>query len=147
MLARVRASAVLAAAALAALATLAATGCGEDRPANGRVTTTPTPLGTTTASAGKAVESLDVSLSEYRLDPDNPRVARAGLVAFVATDDGEARHALRVDGPTGEVTTPTLRPGEQATITVRLPPGTYKWYCPIADHERRGMSGRVRVAE
>ena len=30
---------------------------------------------------------------------------------------------------------------------VRLPPGTYKWLCPLADHERRGMAGRVRVAE
>jgi FtsP/CotA-like multicopper oxidase with cupredoxin domain len=32
-------------------------------------------------------------------------------------------------------------------FSVRLPPGTYKWYCPIADHEQRGMFGRVRVAE
>jgi uncharacterized cupredoxin-like copper-binding protein len=132
---------------VAVVASAATAGCGERRPAGGRVTTTPTPLTAATAPAGKAVASVDVSLSEYRLDPDNPRVARAGVVAFVATDDGELRHALRVDGPTGEISTPALRPGEQATIAVRLPAGTYKWYCPLADHERRGMSGRIRVAE
>jgi uncharacterized cupredoxin-like copper-binding protein len=43
--------------------------------------------------------------------------------------------------------TPALAPGERATLTVQLPPGTYKWYCPIGDHQRRGMVGRVRVAE
>lgn len=126
---------------------LVAGGCGEQRPADGRVTTTATPLSVAKAPAGKVVASVDVSLSEYRLDPDHPRVARSGIVAFVATDDGEMPHELRVDGPTGEVSTPVLRPGEQSTITLRLPPGTYKWYCPLADHERRGMVGRVRVAE
>jgi uncharacterized cupredoxin-like copper-binding protein len=141
-----RATAILAAGAAVAVA-LATAGCGEQRPPDGRVTTTPTPLTAATTPAGKAVASVDVSLSEYRLDPDNPRVARAGVVRFVATDDGELRHVLRVDGPTGEVSTPPLRPGEQATIAVRLPPGTYKWYCPLADHEQRGMSGRIRVAE
>ncbi len=138
-----RATAILATAIALAFA---AGGCGEQRPANGRVATTPTPL-TAAPPAGKAAASVEVSLSEYRLDPMNPRVARAGVVAFVATDDGELRHALRVDGPTGESSTPPLRPGERATISVRLPPGTYKWYCPLADHERRGMSGRIRVAE
>ena len=43
--------------------------------------------------------------------------------------------------------TRALRPGERTVLTVRLPAGTYKWYCPIADHEQRGMAGRVRVAE
>ncbi len=136
-----RASAVL------AVAAVMAAGCGEDRPASGRATTTPTRLVTATTPIGKAVASVDVSLSEYRLDPDNPRVARAGVVAFTATNDGDERHELRVDGPTGEVSTVALRPGERATIAVRLPPGRYKWYCPLADHERRGMVGHVRVAE
>jgi uncharacterized cupredoxin-like copper-binding protein len=43
--------------------------------------------------------------------------------------------------------TQALRRGERTTLTVRLAPGTYKWYCPVGDHERRGMTGRVRVGE
>jgi plastocyanin len=138
------------AAVLAILAAAAAAlgGCGEDRRAGGgTVRTSPTPVGAPSTTIGEAVATVGVSLVDYRLQPANPRVARHGVIAFVATDDGQTRHALSVDGPAGEVRSVALRPGERTTIEVRLPRGTYKWYCPLADHERRGMVGRIRVAE
>lgn len=138
---------VVASACAAGMLALACAGCGEQRGIGATQRTTPTPLSTPKAALGTAVASVDVSLTEYRLSPANPRVAHAGVIEFAATNDGESRHELRVDGPTGEVSTPVLGPGDHATIRVRLPPGTYKWYCPIADHEQRGMVGRVRVAE
>jgi uncharacterized cupredoxin-like copper-binding protein len=101
--------------------------------------------GSTTVGAN-ADATVPVSLVDFRL-PRNVRVPRSGLIAFEATNDGESPHALAVIGPAGQVRTQTLRPGERTTVEVRLPPGTYKWYCPVADHERRGMVGRVRVAE
>jgi uncharacterized cupredoxin-like copper-binding protein len=132
---------------LAAVA-LAIGGCGEDRAAGGRATgTSPTPADEPATAVGKVVATVSVSLAEYRLNPVNPRVARGGAVAFVATNDGQTTHALAVDGPAGTVSSKPLAPGERRTIVVRLPPGTYKWLCPIADHEERGMAGRVRVAE
>ncbi len=141
--ARVAGVVVAAAAALAL-----AGGCGEDRGPGGRAaTTTPAPVGKQSTTIGSAVARVDVSLTDYRLSPGNPRVARPGVIAFVATNDGQTAHALAVDGPAGEVSTETLAPGGQASIVVRLPPGTYKWLCPLADHEQRGMVGRIRVAE
>lgn len=132
---------------LAALA-VALGGCGEQRAAGGAAArTSPVPVGAPAAPAGGAAATVDVSLVEYRLEPADPRVARSGVVAFVATNDGQKRHALAVDGPAGGVRSVTLRPGERATIALRFAPGTYKWFCPIADHERRGMTGRVRVQE
>jgi hypothetical protein len=131
--------------ALIAAASLAAAGCGERRGDAAR--TVPEPLGPAPAADARAVAIAEVSLVDYRLDVADPRVPRAGLIAFVATNDGLVRHALAVDGPAGQVRTPPLVPGQRATFSVRLPPGTYKWYCPIGDHERRGMVGRVRVAE
>lgn len=124
---------------------LALGGCGEPR---GNATdTVPEPLATAArATPEPTIARIEVSLIEYRL-PRDSHVARAGAIAFVATNDGERRHALAVDGPAGEVRTPALLPGEQATITLTLPRGTYRWYCPIGDHARRGMVGRVRVAE
>ena len=122
-------------------------GCGEDRDAGGGVRTSPVPVGEPPATTAAAVATVDVSLEDYRLVPQSPRVARHGVIAFVATNDGQTRHALAVDGPTGERRSVALRPGERTTIVLRLERGTYKWYCPIADHERRGMVGRVRVAE
>jgi plastocyanin len=130
---------------IAAAVSLAAAGCGEQRGAATR--TVPEPLGPVATTDARAVATAEVALVDYALDVSDSRVPRAGLVAFEATNDGLVRHALAVDGPAGQVRTAPLPPGERATITVRLPPGTYKWYCPLADHERRGMVGRVRVAE
>jgi plastocyanin len=122
-------------------------GCGERREAGGTVRTSPVPVAAPIPTTAPAVATIDVSLVDYRLEPASPHVARHGVIAFVATNDGQQRHALAVDGPTGELRTVALRPGERTTIALRLAPGTYKWYCPIADHERRGMVGLVRVAE
>lgn len=129
----------------AILAAAALGGCGEQREDSAR--TTPSPVDDPATTPGRVTRTIDVSLTDYRLTPANPRIARPGTIAFAATNDGQSRHALRVDGPTGEVNSVALRPGERTTIAVRLPAGTYKWYCPIGDHERRGMVGRVRVAE
>ncbi len=131
--------------ALIAAASLAVAGCGEERGRAGR--TVPERVGTVPAPDPRAVAIASVSLVEYALEAGEPRVGRAGVVAFEATNDGVMRHALAVDAPAGQVRTRALRPGERAVMSIRLPPGTYKWYCPIADHEARGMVGRLRVAE
>jgi hypothetical protein len=130
---------------IAVAASLAAAGCGEQR--GDATRTVPEPLRPAVAADVRAVATAEVSLVDYRLDVADPRVPRAGLIVFAATNDGLVRHALAVDGPAGQMRTPALAPGERATITVELPPGTYKWYCPLGDHQRRGMVGRVRVAE
>jgi plastocyanin len=136
---------VKAALALAVAVSLAVGGCGEDRGEG--IRTSPAPVGTGSATFGaNAVVTVPVSLVDFRL-PRNVRVSRSGLIAFEATNDGQSLHALAVVGPAGQARTQTLRPGERTTVEVRLPPGTYKWYCPVDDHERRGMVGRVRVAE
>lgn len=131
--------------ALIAAASLAAGGCGEQR---GQATrTVPEPVGPVPTTDPRAVAVVSVSLADYVLAVDRSWVPRAGLVAFEATNDGTVRHGLAVDAPAGRVTTRALRTGERATFSIRLPPGRYKWYCPVADHEQRGMVGRLRVAE
>ncbi len=131
---------------VAALA-LALGACGEDRGAGLRTTPAAVGTGATTVAAAAAVDAtVRVSLIDFRL-PRNVRVPRGGLIAFEATNDGQTPHALAIVGPAGQARTQTLKPGERTTVEVRLPPGTYKWYCPVGDHERRGMVGRVRVAE
>jgi plastocyanin len=130
---------------LAVAVALALAACGEDRGEGLR--TTPASVGTGATTFGAEADvTVPVSLTDFRL-PRNVRVRRGGLIAFEATNDGQAPHALAIIGPAGQARTQTLKPGERTTVEVRLPPGTYKWYCPVADHERRGMVGRVRVAE
>jgi plastocyanin len=119
--------------------------CGERRGQGTRTSPAPVGTGATTVGAG-VVATVAVSLTDFRL-PANVHVPRGGLIGFEATNDGQAPHALAVVGVAGEARTQALRRGERTTLTVRLAPGTYKWYCPVGDHERRGMTGRVRVGE
>jgi uncharacterized cupredoxin-like copper-binding protein len=119
--------------ALAIGAGLAAAGCGEEEPA------------ATGDGGGEPVETVEVSETEFELDPADPTVQESGLIEFVATNDGQVDHALEVEGPE-EVETETIAPGDSASIQVELPPGEYKWYCPVGDHEQQGMVGTVTVA-
>ena len=135
--------------ACAAIAGTAA-GCGEDREEDQALTRgADTATGTVPAAAagGRLAATVQVSETEFALEPPDTRVARPGLIAFEVHNDGEVPHALAVAGPAGETRTPVLASGEATTLAVELPAGTYKWFCPLADHERRGMAGRVRVAE
>jgi uncharacterized cupredoxin-like copper-binding protein len=142
--------------AIAALGmTLAA--CGEDDRGgsvqeSGGTSTTGTGTETTGTSttpvpSGAAVKTVKVRETEFALDPENPDVARAGVVSFQVTNGGKVLHALEVEGPNGEVKTKGINPGGSATLKADLSkPGKYEWYCPIADHKDRGMKGTITVA-
>ena len=140
---------------LAATVVLAA--CGEDRdgsvePSGGGTDTTGTtaPGDTSTSparSGGTPVATVKVKETEYTLHPENPKVGKVGLVKFEIENAGTLTHALEVEGPGGEVETEGIEAGKSATLEADLSkPGTYTWYCPIADHKTRGMKGRITVA-
>lgn len=96
--------------------------------------------------AGPAVATVDVAETEFKLSPANPKVSKAGVIAFKASNDGQAVHALEVEGPKGEARTGEIQPGGSAMVEVELPEGTYVWYCPVANHRQLGMEGKVTVA-
>lgn len=126
--------------------------CGEDREpsdesSGGAETSTNGTSREPAAPTGKVVATVEVEESEYRLTPPNPEVEEAGVVEFKVTNAGEIGHALEVEGPEGEVETEEIEPGGKATLKADLgKPGRYLWYCPIADHEKRGMKGEILVA-
>ena len=69
-----------------------------------------------------------------------------GTYTFHVTNDGAAVHAHEVEGPTGEVETPELGPGESADLAVDLSEsGEYELYCPVGDHRDRGMEATIAV--
>ena len=136
------------------IAALALGGCGEDDEgrvdgSGGGATDTST-TGTSTEQAGPtgpAVATVSVAETEFRLSPANPSVAKPGVVEFKVVNAGKAVHALEVEGPGLEVETDRIEPGGEATLKADLnKPGRYKWYCPIGDHEARGMKGEIKVA-
>lgn len=138
---------IIALAALSAALGVAACGGGDEEgastaPAEGAAA----PAETTKAPAGKPVDTVDVSETEYELDPTDGQVSESGVIEFVAANDGSIEHSLEVEGPDGEAVTPTIAPGESASVKVDLAPGQYTWYCPIANHRELGMEGTVTVA-
>jgi uncharacterized cupredoxin-like copper-binding protein len=122
----------------AALALVA--GCGGDE-SNGT-----TPAGGATAQ-GAGAQTVNVSETDFKLDPSDPTV-QAGPVSFRVTNDGEVDHNLEVEGPEGEQELEQdIAPGESATLTVDLSqPGTYEFYCPIGGHRDAGMEGEITVS-
>jgi uncharacterized cupredoxin-like copper-binding protein len=137
--------------ALAALATgaLAVAGCGgddEEEGASGGAA--PQTTARQTATSGKPASGVvRLSETEFEITPAEPSVAKPGTVSFVVSNDGQAVHALEVVGPEGEVETDEIAPGGSARLKVKLSKaGTYEMYCPVGDHQRRGMTGEVKVA-
>jgi uncharacterized cupredoxin-like copper-binding protein len=35
--------------------------------------------------------------------------------------------------------------GQSSTLTLKLKPGTYTYYCPVPGHRQAGMVGRITV--
>jgi uncharacterized cupredoxin-like copper-binding protein len=137
---------VLLAVVAAAVSVSAIAACGGDEGED--TIAAPTTTEETTGAAGGATaeaETLDVSETEFAIDPANPTV-KAGTVTFNVSNDGEIVHNLEVEGNGIEEELPEdLQPGDSGELTVDLPPGTYEWYCPIGDHAEQGMEGELVV--
>ena len=104
---------------------------------------------TSTAAAGGGggggASALAVSETEFKLTPANPTV-KAGTVAIKVANNGQITHQLEVEGPSGEVRSAVLEPGQSDTLKVKLnKAGRYEWYCPIDDHKQMGMEGEITV--
>ena len=100
---------------------------------------------TTEAEGGGGGETVDVSLSDFAIDPPNPSVG-AGTVTFAVSNDGQALHNLEIEGNgLEEELSSDLSAGDSGELTVDLQPGTYEWYCPIGNHQSLGMDGELTV--
>lgn len=97
--------------------------------------------GATTALALSADESGGLSFSKKTL------TAKAGSVTIDLDNpsDNQLPHAVEVEGNGVEEETATIQPGEDASVTVDLEPGTYEFYCPVGNHRAAGMEGTLTV--
>jgi len=137
---RGRSITILASAAVVALSALAIAGCGGSDNSGGASSKS---TGPAASGGGNPVE---LSETEFKIDPANPSVKKIGTVKFTATNNGQITHALEVEGPGGEEKTGNIEPGKSATLKVDISkPGTYEFYCPIDGHKQQGMKGEIKV--
>jgi len=125
-----------------ALAAAALAGCG----GNDNSSST-TGAETTTSTSTTSASTVTVSETDYKLSPSPLTISKAGTYTIEAKNDGAVDHALTVEGNGLEETrTDTISPGQSATITVTLKPGTYRMYCPIDGHQKLGMHAKLIVS-
>jgi plastocyanin len=118
---------------VALAASVALFGCGSDDDGGGRSVTVP------------AGGELRASGKEYSFDPSRVTVERAGPLRITLRNEGELAHDLRVrQGDRDLGGTPVFQDGSRSA-TVRLPAGSYTFYCSVGDHEELGMKGTLRV--
>ena len=92
-----------------------------------------------------AIRTIEISETEFALDPDTIELDEAGTYTFRAVNDGDTTHALEIEGNGLEEETEEIAPGKSAELTVELDEGEYEMYCPVGNHEDEGMVGRIVV--
>lgn len=129
-------------------------GCGGSKGSSSSASTPATPAtsATTTTQSTSTSSSAPASLSlaanpEGQLSYDKKSLtAKVGTVAIDFTNMAQLGHNVTVESPSGSVVgaTPTIT-GESKTLTLKLTPGTYKFFCSVPGHRQAGMEGTLVV--
>lgn len=98
--------------------------------------------------AGAGMREVSVTLGEWTIQLSTPDV-EAGAVAFDIRNDGTMPHVFEIEGGGEEWSTEPIEPGGSVTMSIDLPAGEYKVYCPIdaagMNHEQQGMVTQLRA--
>ena len=93
----------------------------------------------------RPVDTMPVELRSYSILPPNFQ-ATTGPVRFAIENVADEVHGFRIEGPGVREGIDRLEPGTSDTLTVDLDTSSeYRIYCPVDDHEERGMVARINV--
>ena len=94
---------------------------------------------------GPVAERVEIEATSYAYSPATVTVP-AGRVRFVVHNASDIVHGFEVEGQGMEEEIEEIQPSATDSLTVAFAePGTYEIYCPVDDHEQRGMTGTVEV--
>ena len=87
---------------------------------------------------------VNVTMSEYKFEM--PASIKAGKTEFVVKNAGKRVHTFAIKGNgVDQKISPNPKPGETATLTADLKPGTYEITCPVDFHTAKGMKMTLTV--
>ena len=135
---------------LGAALTLAACGGGDggSSEATATETATPTETATTDAGGGGGGTTLELAASaDGSLKFDKTALdAKAGKVTIDFDNPSSVPHAVTVEGNGIEEKGTDTITKSKSSVTLDLKPGTYEFYCPVANHRAQGMEGKITVS-
>ena len=126
-----------------ALAAALLAGCGGDDEEQAATTPEATEEPASGGGGGQTVEVSAPADGSLKFDQETLS-AKAGTVTFEFDNPSSVPHAFEVEGNGVEEETDTVTKSN-ASVTVDLEPGTYKYYCPVGQHEQAGMVGELTV--
>jgi uncharacterized cupredoxin-like copper-binding protein len=138
----------------AGLVALAVAGCGSSNSSsNSSSATTAAPAPTTAAPAPSAgggsggSQNLPLAAdSGGQLKFDKSALsAKAGNVTITMTNPSPVPHAIAIEGNGLDKAGKTVTTGSKSSITAKLKPGKYTFYCPVDGHRQAGMQGTLTV--
>lgn len=92
-------------------------------------------------------ERVTIRATTFAYEPTSITVG-TGPVRFVVTNAADVVHGFEVEGHGLERVIEEIPAGRSDSLTVRFEtPGDYLVYCPVGDHEERGMTASVTVVE
>jgi uncharacterized cupredoxin-like copper-binding protein len=111
---------------------------------------------TTSASSSAASSSGGTSRTAIAIAADEQGglsftkkalTAKAGTVTIKMANPGadSLPHAVAIEGNGVNTTGQTVQPGGTSTVTAKLKPGTYTFFCPVPGHRQAGMEGTLTV--
>ena len=103
---------------------------------------------TAASGGGSSVLAIDATESGGLGFSKRALTARAGTVTIRLTNGSSDSlpHAIAIEGNGVDKDGQTVQPGGTSSVTVRLKPGTYTFYCPVDGHEDAGMKGTLTVS-
>ncbi len=95
------------------------------------------------AAGSTETKTVEVMLSEFKVEPASIDVAPGQKVQLIVMNHGTMAHDLKVDGTTG---TKMLQPGTKEIVTVGPFDASTQAWCTVAGHKEAGMVMDINVA-
>lgn len=95
-------------------------------------------------ASGAEGNKVNVIMTEYKFEM--PSTVKAGNTEFVIKNAGKRVHTFAIKGNgIDQKVSPNPKPGQTATLSVDLKPGTYAITCPVDFHVAKGMKTTLTV--
>jgi uncharacterized cupredoxin-like copper-binding protein len=137
---------------IALCAAVAVAGCGSSKKSSSTNAATPPPSSapsTTTTpktqTGGGSKLQLSADASGQLMFDKTSLSAKAGQVTIVMSNPAPVPHGIAVKGNGVQQKGQSVSQGSTSTVTVKLKPGKYEFYCPVDGHEAAGMKGTLTV--